>query len=69
MRVIAENMANANSTARTPGGDPYRRQVPVFKPTQVAGGEGVVMAKVDPDQRDFKPNTIPATRAPTPRAM
>lgn len=27
MRVIAENIANANSTAQTPGGDPYRRQV------------------------------------------
>ncbi len=31
MRVIAENMANANSTAHTPGGDPYRRQVPSFR--------------------------------------
>ncbi len=27
MRIIAENIANANSTAQTPGGDPYRRQV------------------------------------------
>ena len=41
MRVIAENIANANSTARTAGGDPYRRQVPVFKPTKVQGAEGV----------------------------
>ena len=32
MRVIAENLANADSTAQTPGGDPYRRQVPVFQP-------------------------------------
>ena len=31
MRVIAENMANSSSTAATPGGTPYRRQVPVFK--------------------------------------
>lgn len=31
MRVIAENMANAHSTANTPGGDPYRRQVPTFR--------------------------------------
>lgn len=29
MRIIAENLANANSTAKTPGGDPYRRRVPV----------------------------------------
>jgi len=32
MRVIAENLANADSVASTPGGDPYRRQVPVFTP-------------------------------------
>jgi len=31
MRVISENMANANSTAKTAGGDPYRRQIPTFK--------------------------------------
>ena len=37
MRVIAENIANAQSTARTPGGEPYRRQTPVFQPREVAG--------------------------------
>lgn len=31
MRVISENMANANSTAGTPGGDPYRRRIPTFQ--------------------------------------
>ena len=30
MRVISENVANADSTASTPGGDPYRRKVPTF---------------------------------------
>lgn len=30
MRVISENIANANSTAQTPNGDPYRRRVPTF---------------------------------------
>jgi flagellar basal-body rod protein FlgC len=39
MRVIAENLANANSTARTPGGDPYRRQVPVFRPEKTDRSE------------------------------
>ena len=63
MRVIAENIANANSTARTAGGDPYRRQVPVFRPTQVAGGEGVAMAKVDPDRSDFKTEYDPGNPA------
>ncbi|MCI3133994.1 flagellar basal body rod protein FlgC [Phenylobacterium aquaticum] len=54
MRVIAENIANANSTSNTAGGDPYRRQVPVFEPTKVDGGTGVRLAKVAPDQSAFK---------------
>jgi len=54
MRIIAENIANANSTSRTPGGDPYRRQIPVFTPAKVAGGEGVRMARVEADRSDFK---------------
>lgn len=64
MRVIAENIANANSTARVAGGDPYRRQVPVFKPTTlVGGGEGVMMAKVDPDMKDFRTEYDPGNPA------
>ena len=31
MRVISENLANADSTASTPGGDPYRRKTVSFK--------------------------------------
>lgn len=30
LRVIAENIANANSTAQTPGGEPYRRKLVTF---------------------------------------
>lgn len=54
MRIIAENLANANSTARTAGGDPYRRQIPVFSPLKVEGGEGVRMTRVEPDSSAFK---------------
>jgi flagellar basal-body rod protein FlgC len=54
MRVIAENLANANSTAQTPGGDPYRRQTPIFKPTKLAGAQGVTMSGVEPDQTAFR---------------
>jgi flagellar basal-body rod protein FlgC len=54
MRVIAENIANSDSTARTPEGDPYRRQSPVFQPTMVSGGQGVAMTRVMPDPTDFK---------------
>ncbi len=31
MRVIAENLANADSTGRTPNDVPYQRQIPTFK--------------------------------------
>jgi flagellar basal-body rod protein FlgC len=54
MRVIAENMANSDSTAQTAGGDPYRRQMPVFKPQKVDGALGVQLAEVRPDMSDFK---------------
>jgi flagellar basal-body rod protein FlgC len=54
MRVIAENIANSDSTARTPDGEPYRRQAPVFQPTRVDGGQGVAMTRVLPDPTDFK---------------
>jgi flagellar basal-body rod protein FlgC len=55
MRIIAENLANANSTSRAAGGDPYRRQIPVFEPAKLPGGvEGVKMARVQADPTDFK---------------
>ncbi len=53
MRVIAENMANADSTAQTAGGDPYRRRIPVFQAQKVDGAMGVQLAEVRPDQSDF----------------
>jgi len=31
MRVIAENIANADSTASAPGAEPYRRKIPTFR--------------------------------------
>lgn len=54
MRIIAENLANANSTSQAAGGDPYQRQVPIFRPTRVDGGEGVKMGRVLPDPKPFK---------------
>ena len=54
MRIIAENLANADSTSKTAGGDPYRRQAPVFTPAKVAGAQGVKMSKVMPDQTEFR---------------
>ena len=56
MRVIAENIANADSTASTPGGDPYRRKTVSFK-NQVdrqIGAELVKIRKVGLDPSEFK---------------
>ena len=54
MRIIAENIANAQSTATTAGGTPYRRQVPVFQARGVDGATGVSLAQVRADQSDFR---------------
>ena len=60
MRVIAENIANAQSTASAPGGQPDRRQVPVFQARDLDGATGVVLAEVRPDQSDFKRDYDPS---------
>jgi len=67
MRVIAENLANADSTAQTPGGDPYRRQVPVFTPTTVDGAKGVAMTQVVADQTQFGSEYAPGHPAADPK--
>lgn len=54
MRVIAENIANAESTAPVDGGDPYRRQVPVFQTREIDGATGVELARVRQDPGDFR---------------
>lgn len=56
MRVIAENIANADSTARTPGADPYRRKVPTFvsKFDKDLGAATVTLGRVERDKTDFK---------------
>ena len=55
MRVIAENIANADSAATSPGASPYQRQMPVFEPDmQDGGGRGVRLARVQADTSAFK---------------
>ncbi len=56
MRIIAENVANADSVASTAGGDPYRRQIPTVtsKFDKELGAEMVRLGKVVPDRTDFE---------------
>ncbi|MEO1199281.1 MAG: flagellar basal body rod protein FlgC [Pseudomonadota bacterium] len=55
MRIIAENIANADSVASQPGGDPYRRKVPTFRATfdRELGAQVVRTGPVLRDQSDF----------------
>ena len=56
MKVIAENIANANSTASTPGGDPYRRKIATMKPDfdRELGATLVETGKPILDRTEFK---------------
>jgi flagellar basal-body rod protein FlgC len=56
MRVISENIANAESTASTPGGDPYRRKVPTFSSEldRTLDARTVALGKVRPDPSAFR---------------
>ncbi len=55
MQVIAENIANADSTGRTPDEEPYRRKIPTFKShfDKEIGAEMVEMGRIAEDQSDF----------------
>ncbi len=55
MRIIAENLANANSTAKTPGGEPYRRKIPTFTQqfNRELGLKTVSLGRIKYDQSDF----------------
>jgi flagellar basal-body rod protein FlgC len=65
MRVISENIANADSTAQTAGGDPYRRKVPTFvnQLDRVLDAKTVTMGAVKRDQSDFRMKYEPSNPA------
>jgi flagellar basal-body rod protein FlgC len=56
MRVIAENLANADSAGKTPTDQPYRRRIPTFEAVMDddAGGEAVKVGKIALDMSDFQ---------------
>ena len=65
MRVIAENIANADSTGKTPGADPYRRRIPTFKSAmdENAGGQIVEIGNTALDMSDFETKYDPGNPA------
>ncbi len=56
MRVISENIANADSAARQPGADPYRRKVATFQRRfdRDLEAEVVKVGRVGRDQSAFR---------------
>ncbi len=56
MRVIAENIANADSTGQTPGQEPYRRRIPTFESVfnQVLNGNEVKVGNITYDMSAFE---------------
>lgn len=65
MRVISENIANADSTASTAGGDPYRRKVPTFTSAldRTLDAKVVSLGKIAPDQTAFRVKYDPSNPA------
>ena len=61
LRVISENMANADSVGVHPGEDPYRRQVVTFKNyiDKETGAQMVKVDKVVPDKSEFQMKYMP----------
>lgn len=61
LRVISENMANADSVGIRPGEDPYRRQVVTFKNyvDETTGAQLVKVDKVLPDRSPFQMKYMP----------
>jgi flagellar basal-body rod protein FlgC len=61
MKVIAENLANADSTADRAGVDPYRRKVPTFKAQmdREMGVKVVELGRVRQDQSPFRSRMEP----------
>jgi flagellar basal-body rod protein FlgC len=56
MRVISENIANADSTPQTAGADPYRRKIPTFRSELDRSIEAQVveLGKVQTDTSAFR---------------
>ncbi|HEX4767771.1 MAG TPA: flagellar basal body rod protein FlgC [Lichenihabitans sp.] len=65
LRVISENMANAQSTGATPGADPYRRKTITFESEldKVSGMDVVAVKDVGTDPSAFQTEQDPGNPA------
>jgi flagellar basal-body rod protein FlgC len=65
MRVVAENLANADTISDKPGGEPYRRKLVTFKNTldRVLGAKLVKVGGIVTDKSDFDKKYDPGNPA------
>ena len=62
LKVISQNLANADSMATTPGGDPYRRKMVTFRTAldRELGIRTVQVSRVIEDQAEFQKRLDPS---------
>lgn len=65
MRIIAENIANADSAPASPSGEPYRRKIPTFKShvDRETGASVVEAGRVRRDMTAFRTKYDPGNPA------
>ncbi len=65
LRVVSENIANAQTTGTTPGSDPYQRKTVTFEGMldQLSGAEMVKVATVGRDKTPFVVENDPGNPA------
>jgi flagellar basal-body rod protein FlgC len=65
MRVISENIANADSTGTSAGADPYRRKIPTFTSQldRTLDAKTVALGRIAPDTSAFRTKYEPSNPA------
>jgi flagellar basal-body rod protein FlgC len=65
LRVVSENLANSQSTGRTPGSDPYRRKTITFAAEldRATGTSDVQVTNISRDPSDFPVEYQPGNAA------
>ena len=68
MRIISENIANADSTASSPSADPYRRKIPTFHSEldRSLDAQVIGLGRIATDQSDFRVKYEPGHPAADP---
>ena len=65
LRIVSENLANAQSTATIPGGEPYQRKTIAFAAEldRASGGTFAEVGAIDRDRTSFPVEYIPGHEA------